>query len=307
MTAASLFKSLRTYFVPALAVFGFISAVRAVSAGNQQPPIAIPIASPPRAPFEYFVAGAGIVEASTENIAIATQVGGVIEAVPVRVGQQVAIGDPLFVIDSRAQHAKLATADAQVAVARANLADARSMLGLIKKVEDKRAVSEELFVQRSSRVETATAELTKAEAAANQERIELDRLTVRSPVSGSVLQIKARVGEYATAAQATSNPLMIVGTVDPLNVRVDIDENDAWRMKEGAAAEAFLRGNAAIKFHLQFVRFEPYVVPKRSLTGESTERVDTRVFQAIYRISGENPPVFVGQLLDVYVQADPNR
>jgi len=30
------------------------------------------------------------------------------------------------------------------------------------------------------------------------------------------------------------------------------------------------------------VRFEPYVVPKRSLTGDSTERVDTRVLQAIY-------------------------
>ena len=99
---------------------------------------------------------------------------------------------------------------------------------------------------------------------------------------------------------------MVLGATKPLNVRIDIDENDSWRMKSGAAAVGYLRGNSNVKLPLEFVRFEPYVVPKRSLTGESTERVDTRVFQAIYKITGSEQQVFVGQLLDVYVQADPN-
>jgi len=304
---SAIVKILRIYFVPALALFGFISALRAVTAGSKVPPVAIPIAAPPKAPFDYFVAGAGLVEASTENISIATQIGGVVQSIPVIVGQQVVVGDPLFTIDTRAQSAKLATTEAQLIFAKAKLSEARALLGLIKKVNDMRAVSEELLVQRNANFETATAEVARAEAAATQERVELERLTVRAPVTGTVLQIKTRIGEYAAAAQANSNALMVVGTTTPLHVRVDIDENDSWRLKAGAAAQAFLRGNSSINLALEFVRFEPYIIPKRSLTGESIERVDTRVFQAVYRIVGESPPVFVGQLLDVYVQAESIR
>src|SRR6516225_11269054 len=74
------------------------------------------------------------------------------------------------------------------------------------------------------------------------------------------------------------------GSVTPLHVRVDVDEHDAWRVRGGAPAAASPRGNGSIRIPLEFVRFEPYVVPKKSLTGDSTERVDTRVLQIIYRV-----------------------
>jgi hypothetical protein len=44
------------------------------------------------------------------------------------------------------------------------------------------------------------------------------------------------------------------------------------------------------------------VVPKRSLTGDSTERVDTRVLQVIYAISDDKLPLFVGQQMDVFIE-----
>jgi hypothetical protein len=47
---------------------------------------------------------------------------------------------------------------------------------------------------------------------------------------------------------------------------------------------------------------EPYVVPKRSLTGDSTERVDTRVMQVIYSFNQADLHVFPGQLMDVYIE-----
>jgi hypothetical protein len=97
---------------------------------------------------------------------------------------------------------------------------------------------------------------------------------------------------------------MVVGAVSPLAVRVDIDENDAWRVAPGSRATANLRGNTAISFNLNFSRFEPYVVPKRSLTGESFERVDTRVLQAIFTFDRGTLPVYVGQLVDVYIESD---
>jgi hypothetical protein len=58
---------------------------------------------------------------------------------------------------------------------------------------------------------------------------------------------------------------------------------------------------------LEFVRFEPYVIPKKSLTGDSTERVDTRVLQVIYRIRDGEPSVYVGQQMDVYIDGSAIR
>jgi hypothetical protein len=47
---------------------------------------------------------------------------------------------------------------------------------------------------------------------------------------------------------------------------------------------------------------EPYVVPKRSLTGDSNERVDTRVMQVLYSFNRADLPIYTGQLMDVYIE-----
>ena len=96
-----------------------------------------------------------------------------------------------------------------------------------------------------------------------------------------MLQVNLRLGEFAQAGPL-STPLMLLGNVDELHVRVDVDENDAWRVGRDAAATAYVRGNPSIKHASKLVRIEPYVIPKKSLTGDSTERVDTRVLQVIY-------------------------
>ena len=96
---------------------------------------------------------------------------------------------------------------------------------------------------------------------------------------------------------------MLLGSDTRLHVRVDIDETDAWRLKPDARAVAFVRGNAEFKTPLRFVRIEPYVVPKTSLTGDTAERVDTRVLQVIYSFDPASVSVHVGQLMDVYIEA----
>ena len=95
---------------------------------------------------------------------------------------------------------------------------------------------------------------------------------------------------------------MVFGNVQTMHVRTDIDENDAWRLTPGATAYATVRGNNTIGTHLEFVRVEPYVVPKKSLTGSSTERVDTRVLQVLYRFDRRDLPIYVGQQVDVYIE-----
>jgi len=122
----------------------------------------------------------------------------------------------------------------------------------------------------------------------------------------AVSTASADVGEYAPAG-VTATPLVLLGRLKPLNLRVDVDEHEAWRVTPGAKAVATVRGNANLRTPVSFVRFEPFVLPKKSLTGDSTERVDTRVLQVIYRVDSDALPLFVGQQMDVFIEAPDNQ
>ena len=125
-------------------------------------------------------------------------------------------------------------------------------------------------------------------------------MNVVAPVAGEVLQANIRVGEFA-AAGALSKPLLVLGNLDQLHVRVDIDENDAWRFRPDGRAVAYLRGNRQFSAELTLAWVEPLVVPKRSLTSYSTERVDTRVLHALYLFDRQKLPAYVGQQMDVFI------
>ena len=143
-------------------------------------------------------------------------------------------------------------------------------------------------------IDVAMANVAAVEAEVKAAQVEIDRLTVRAPVEGDILQVNIRPGEFAPSG-ATSEPLILLGNLDTLHVRVDIDENDAWRYQPESAAVAYIRGNPQLKTDLAFEYVEAYVVPKRSLTGDSTERVDTRVMQVIYSFNRGKLPVYPGQ------------
>jgi multidrug efflux pump subunit AcrA (membrane-fusion protein) len=100
-------------------------------------------------------------------------------------------------------------------------------------------------------------------------------------------------------------PPIVLGAAGPLQVRVQVDEEDASRILPGAAAEAFIRGRERIRVDLKFIRIEPRIVPKTSLTGSTTERVDTRVLFVLYEVVGSPQRVYPGQKLDVFITTQP--
>jgi multidrug resistance efflux pump len=223
---------------------------------------------------------------------------------------------------------KLRVVRAQLVEAQARLADARERWNRTKRLSEQRVYSEEEVVTReqnfhaaASQVEKAQAEVAmtekgawefdkalaraaveEAEAKVRQTETELDRLTVRAMVAGEVLQVNVRPGEFVGAP--ASQPLVVLGSIKNLHVRVDIDEYDIPRFQSTASARATLKGQPGQEYPLRFVRVEPFVIPKKSLTGQNIERVDTRVLQVIYLLDVESGPFFVGQQLDVFIDAD---
>ena len=296
----------RKYILPAIALVGILIAMIVASRANKTLAPAKPVSEAPQPPYQAFIAGAGITEANTENIAIGTQTPGIVSKIYVQIGSKVKAGDPLFLIDDRAQRALIATDTAAVNATRAQMEQAKYELKLGNELIVKRVISQEDLQTRVHAGDTAEALYFQAQANLEAAKTDLERLTVRAPVDGQVMQLKVRVGEYAPTGVLVQ-PLILFGSVEPMNVRIDIDEHDAWRVRSDAPAVGFLQGNNKISTKLHFVRFEPYVIPKVSLTGEPTERVDTRVLQVIYSFERGALPIYVGQQMDVYIDATPEE
>jgi len=306
---------IKNKILPVVAVVGLIIAVAVAISSEKKTPPAQPVTQPSQAPFKSYLGGAGMVEASTENISIGTSLPGIVTAVFVKVGDKVNAGDPLFQIDDRelradilVKQANLLKAKASVEEARASLQDYQSQYALVKDSTDGRVISVDDVQKRrnaeliaGAKLESAKAAVIAAEADINSTQSSIERLTVRAPIACEVMQINIRPGEYAQTG-VLSTPLMRLGNLDRLHIRVDIDESDAWRFKAGTKAVAYMRGNSDLKVDLTFVRVEPYITPKTSLTGSSTERVDTRVLQIIYSFDRNALPAYVGQQMDVFIE-----
>ena len=99
-----------------------------------------------------------------------------------------------------------------------------------------------------------------------------------------------------------NEPLILLGDIETFQVRADIDEVNAPLVVPRSPAVAYLKGRTEQAISLTFDRIEPYIVPKRSLTGDNRERVDTRVLQVIYQFEKPAFPIYVGQQVDVFIE-----
>ncbi|MEM9559303.1 MAG: biotin/lipoyl-binding protein [Planctomycetota bacterium] len=328
-----------------------------------------------------FIGAIGISEPRGEAILIAAHTSGVVESVAVAVGDEVAAGDALFIVErSRAEaevalrradvivaegelaslrsiipplragvrsaQAGVASAAADIRVAEADLADRENLVRIAESVADPRAIAAEEVDRRrfaasqaEARVATAVAgsaeaearlieaeaqlaryaaadsgadgpeiiaaraRVTSAQRELDQAKADLALLTVRSPVAGRVLQVNIRAGEFAPAS-VPSEGLVVIGRGGPVHLRVEIDEVDIARFSPGSRAWASPRGDAGQRIDLQLAYVEPLVVPKANLSGRTSERVDTRVLQAVYEIdAGTAAASSIGQQFDVYIEA----
>jgi HlyD family secretion protein len=298
-----------------LALMGVGAVVLLLRGQNAKVPNPGPVSEPPRSPYARTVASTGLIEASRENVKIAVPREGLVKRVFVKVGTAVKAGDPLFQLDDREVQARIRLLEAQVRSLRAQssvdealIADLDDQSKRFTRLGRDQVATEDEVKRREYSLATAKARAkatlaatAAAEEAVHQASTDLDILTVRAPRDGQLLQVNLREGESA-ANKSSSESLMLLGDVDTYQVRAEVDEQDAVLIGGESAAVASLKGHSDLRMPLRFVRIEPYVVPKRSLTGDSLERVDTRVLQIVYAFDRPAFPVYVGQQVDVFIQ-----
>jgi len=292
----------RGFILPAVSLGLMIFSITAVMRPARMQ--AAPPLAPPAAQRSSGLAALGIVEPSSEMIAIGTNIAGVVTKVFVEPDTRVDAGAALFQIDDRQTRVNLAEAQAAARVAEIAARDAAGQFEIYARVDDPRAVSQDERDRRKFAAALAEAQADQARARVDVLNTELDRLTVRAPIAGKVFRVDVRVGEFAPNG-VTAAPLIAFGAEGPLHVRAEIDEEDIGRLPAVApTAEASPRGASNSKIPLIFVRFEPQIRAKKNLAGGG-ERVDTRVLEAVFRVEGSatTPVLYPGQQLDVFMSA----
>ena len=351
---------MRNILLPLISLGMLLFGTNHIRTRQTETPQTPPPIAPAGSPYPDRVAGAGLIEAATENIAIGTHLPGIVKEVFVRVGQRVRSNEPLFELDTRLVRSQIAVQEARSASSRAELSKLEQLQrpedippvvaqreeaeAIVRQWEDEYARQQQLARDKAttesslvaSRQKLAAARADAAGMKAEEERlragaweadktiahaavamteaeitqlkIQLDLHRVCTPalmdeagaVELTVLQVNVRPGEAVDTMSGKA--LVMLGDVRRKHVRVDIDEHDAPRFRENGAATGVLRGDINKTFPLKFMRIEPFVLPKRSLTGDNTERVDTRVLQVLYEITANADAIFIGQQMDVFIE-----
>ncbi len=288
--------------LPLFAVWMFFNMILGLTK-NPERKMAEPLKPVSSTVYKKNIAGIGVCEPQSETINIGTDLSGIVSKVYALAGQQVKKGAKLFTIDKRTARANRNLKQAQYNASKIQTADAKAQLNRFKKLTDLRAVSEDEIDRKKFAYQLTKQKQEQAKAELELAKIDLDKSTIKSPISGKILKVNVRNGEYVTNNPISTKTLVSIGNLDKMNVRVEIDQAENYRFEQGAEATAMLRGNPQVKIPLQFVRVEPMIVGKTSIAGNGSEKIDTRVVQIIYSFDNKFG-ILVGQEMDVYIKSD---
>jgi HlyD family secretion protein len=269
----------------------------------------------------------------------------------VKAKDSVFAGEPLLRLADNEVRARVAAAEAQVAMRRRTrnnesassaatvrrraedaVADTRKALSEARSSLDKAAVEkrggrgleadvdaarsaltraeERLMQQRAElrRVEAYSPLPTQAEGQLNVARSELsvaeaavEKLTIRAPIDGAVLQVNARAGELASPSSMV--PLVLLGNLSALRVRAEVDERDTGEIKIGQAVlvrPAAFRGRE-LPGTVSFIA--PLVEAARNAARGQRNMTDVDVVEVLVDLT-DPVALTVGMKVDVYFRQD---
>lgn len=289
------------YLIPAIAVILLLKTIIGI-VNNPKRQEKAPIISNSISVFEQNISGLGVAEPQSEIIAIGVDISGVVSQVLVEAGAKVEAKQALFILDERAAKANLQLKEANLKAAQFDFQQKEEEAKMHEKLKNSGAYSRDELNKKQIAAQIANQKFEQAKAETEIAKVSLEKLTIKAPIAGEILKVNVRTGEFAQAG-VLQNALMTIGDVTKMHIRVEIDESLAHLLNKENEAVAYLRGAPEIAIPLEFVRIEPYIVPKISLSGIGQEKVDTRVLQVIYAFENQEKfKVFVGSQLDVYIK-----
>jgi len=285
----------------AMAVIGVLAGLVAAYFFGRTPQPLAPAFAPASSPYETAIYANGIIESEQSggsNIIIYPQVPGPVTHVLVHEGQHVTAGMSLLTIEDSVPKANFDLAQANLTTAQDQYNKRLSSYGI-----DPKSISKDTL-------DTAKDTMGQAQASLKAAAASLAQYVIKAPVDGMVLAINTTVGSYVSPQGAYDvytqgfDPLVVMsGSQEHLAVRCYVDEILIARLPDAQHIRAqMLIHGTDIKVPLEFVRVQPYVIPKIELSDQRQEKVDLRVLAVVFHFEKKDlPMVYPGQLVDVFI------
>jgi len=151
-----------------------------------------------------------------------------------------------------------------------------------------------LPTQNEGQLNVARAELLAVQAA-------IEKMTIRAPIVGTVLQINAKVGELATPSAA--QPLLLLGDISAMRVRAELDERDLGNIKIGQTVMVRAAAFREREFAGNVLSIAPLVQSSRITSRDQRNLTDVNVAEVMVDLA-EPGPLTVGMKVDVYFRRE---
>jgi membrane fusion protein (multidrug efflux system) len=215
-----------------------LSLLVLAACGKQQPEFQMP---PPEVAVQTVTQGAAPLELTytartvgSREVEVRARVGGILLKRRFEEGSRVTAGQPMFLIDQEPIRARLASASADVAVAKARLDEARRQRDRVTPLFEQNAVSQSRRDEVVSGYEVAEANFTSAQAALKTAQLDLGYSDVRAPITGLTSREVVSEGSLISTDQDGSLLTTIV-QMDPLYVEFSVPEGEAAMLRSSLA------------------------------------------------------------------------
>lgn len=216
-----------------LVLTGALAACGQEQAQQAQAPPEVAVQTVPQAPVPLELTYTARTAGSRE-VEVRARVGGILLKRRYEEGSRVKEGQPLFQIDPEPIRARVASARAELAVAKARLDEARRQRDRILPLFEQNAVSQSRRDEAVSAFDVAQANVIAAESNLRTAELDLEYTDVRAPIAGLTSREVMSEGSLVSTDQSSSLLTRIV-QVDPLYVEFSVPESEAALIRSSLA------------------------------------------------------------------------
>lgn len=277
----------------------------------------------------------GRVEPTDGEVAVAAQMTGTLSAVFVKEGDWVTRGTVLAEVEARRERASVDLLEAKLARVKAGngkeeiaageasrdaiaaeLVYAESDYQRVLRLLELKVVSDDALEQRLQRVTVVRKQLVSAEkyhealkrgplredialaeAELSAARTAYELRNVLAEADGVILALMRHTGDFVS--QNFPSPILRIANTRKLRVRIELNEQDVYLVKEGMRGEFTTFGADKLNGSVSVKTVLPSYSPRRLFEPDSTTRMDTRTLDVLCEIQEGSSQVYSGQRVKV--------
>jgi membrane fusion protein (multidrug efflux system) len=236
----------------------------------------------------------------SKDVEVRARVTGIIEKRLFDEGARVKAGQPLFIIDARQYQAQVAAANADVARAQAQKAQADRELARLRPLAERKAIGQKEADDAASNADLANAAVKAAQAKVSELSVNLGYTKVVAPITGLTSRALKSEGSLATANDTL---LTIISQTDPIWVIFSISENEQLRLNRAAAANqlALPKDNA---YEVTIKLSDGSTLPRKGRINFSDTRINptTGTYEMRAEVANPDGALKPGQFVRVILQ-----